>query len=208
VEGERVTPTGAAILRHLSPDFQAFGKPRRLVGTGLGFGSRTLEGISNVLRVLVFAEDVAETTADRVAVCEFELDDQTPEDLGVALERLRGERGVIDVLQAPVFGKKGRVGMHVRIMADPSVIDTVIHTCFAETSTLGVRWQIVSRAVLIRDTRTEDVNGIRVRVKRARRPDDVTTEKAEMDDLAGADRSRAAREALRRRVEHEVPPDA
>jgi uncharacterized protein (DUF111 family) len=207
VAGERVTPTGAAILRHLAPDFGTPADARTLRRSGIGFGSRTLNGISNVLRVLAFDESPEETAADRVAVCEFELDDQTPEDLGVAIDRLRDEPGVIDILQAPVFGKKGRVGVHVRILANPSALETILEACFVETSTLGVRWQIVRRAVLLREKRTEEVGGVRVHVKRARRPDGTTTDKAAMDDLAGAGGGRAAREMLRRSVEGGGGPD-
>ncbi len=207
VAGERVTPTGAAILRHLAPDFGTPAGARTLRRSGIGFGSQTLDGISNVLRVLAFDESPEGTAADRVAVCEFELDDQTPEDLGVAIDRLRGEPGVIDVLQAPVFGKKGRVGVHVRILAHPSALETVLEACFVETSTLGVRWQIVRRAVLPREKRTDEVSGIRVHVKTARRPDGTITDKAAMDDLAGAGGGRAAREMLRRSVEGGGGPD-
>ena len=207
VAGERVTPTGAAILRHLAPDFGTPAGARTLRRSGIGFGSRTLNGISNVLRVLAFDESPEGTAADRVAVCEFELDDQTPEDLGVAIDRLRGEPGVIDVLQAPVFGKKGRVGVHVRILAHPSALETVLEACFVETSTLGVRWQIVRRAVLPREKRTDEVSGVRVHVKTARRPDGTITDKAAMDDLAGAGGGRAAREMLRRSVEGGGGPD-
>ncbi len=207
VAGERVTPTGAAILRHLAPDFGTPAGARTLRRSGIGFGSRTLNGISNVLRVLAFDESPEGTAADRVAVCEFELDDQTPEDLGVAIDRLRGEPGVIDVLQAPVFGKKGRVGVHVRILANPSALETVLEACFVETSTLGVRWQIVRRAVLPREKRTDEVSGVRVHVKTARRPDGTITDKAAMDDLAGAGGGRAAREMLRRSVEGGGGPD-
>lgn len=207
VEGERVTPTGAAILRHLSPGFGTHAEARALRRSGTGFGSRSLTGISNVLRVLAFDEDPEATAADRVAICEFELDDQTPEDLAVAVERLRDEPGVIDVLQTPVSGKKGRVGIQVRILAYPSAVEQVLEACFIETSTLGVRWQIVHRAVLPRDERTEDVGGVQVDVKTARRPDGTTTDKAEMDDLARAGGGRAAREILRRSVEGGGEPD-
>ena len=204
VSGERVTPTGAAILRHLSPDFATSGEVRTLRRIGMGFGTRTLDGLSNVLRVLAFDGGPETLATDRVAVCEFELDDQTPEDLAVAIRNLRDTRGVIDVLQSPVFGKKGRMGMNVRVLADPSELEAVLEASFAETSTLGVRWQIVQRAVLPRGSRTEDAGGVRVRVKSAQRPDGSMTDKAEMDDLAGAGRGRAAREKLRSTVEGQV----
>lgn len=58
IPGERVTPTGAAILRHLRA--HAPGEPGRariLRRSGTGFGTRRLPGISNCLRVLVL-EDI------------------------------------------------------------------------------------------------------------------------------------------------------
>ena len=115
VGGERVTPTGAAILRYLGPAFDAAGLAGRISRTGHGFGARRLDGMSNVLRALVL--DTAGGGAGRghpweeetVGVCAFEVDDQTAEDLAVGLERLRAGDGVLDVVQTPVFGKKGRI---------------------------------------------------------------------------------------------------
>ena len=52
VGGERVTPTGAAILRHLAVGASRSGG--RLAGTGMGAGTRDLAGMPNILRALVF----------------------------------------------------------------------------------------------------------------------------------------------------------
>ena len=52
VEAELVTPTGAAILRGLAPEFRARGGQLREVGYGLG--TRELPGMSNVVRMMVF----------------------------------------------------------------------------------------------------------------------------------------------------------
>ena len=88
----------------------------RLLRTGSGFGTKTFPGLSNVLRVLAF-EDVSHAAArDRVAQVAFEVDDQTPEDLAIALDRLRAHPSVLDVLQMPAFGKKGP---HDRAHSDP-----------------------------------------------------------------------------------------
>ena len=54
--GERVTPTGAAILKHLNATQSAQRIPRRLLRSGYGFGTKVFRGISNVLRVLVFED--------------------------------------------------------------------------------------------------------------------------------------------------------
>ena len=60
----------------------------------------------------------------------------------------------------------------------------------------------VTRRVLARSIATRvDAGGARIRVKTADRPDGTTTAKADMDDIAAAAGDRAAREALRRRIE-------
>lgn len=205
--GERVTPTGAAILRHLEPDFAPRRAPMRLVGSGSGFGTRRLQGMSNVLRVLVFEVDAAGLRLERIAQCSFEVDDQTAEDLAVGLDRLRAMDAVLDVVQAPVHGKKGRVAMQVQVLARADAVDRVLAACLDETSTLGVRWQIVERTSLARSIDEVDAGGSRVRVKQVTRPDGRVTRKAEISDLAAAGGSRAAREDLRRAAEA-MPRDA
>ena len=211
VGGERVTPTGAAILRRLDPTFDPAGLGGRIARTGHGFGSRRLPGLSNVLRVLVLdpACDAASDPArgsggwreETIGVCSFEVDDQTAEDLAVGLDRLRTADGVLDVVQTPSFGKKGRMAASVRVLARPEARERVIERCFAETATLGVRWHKVRRAALEREEAVADVAGEAVRIKRAHRAGGEVTVKAEMDDVAHADGGRTGREERRRRAE-------
>jgi uncharacterized protein (DUF111 family) len=171
--------------------------PGRLAASGMGFGSRKLPGLANVLRVLAF--DITDApAADEVALLAFEVDDQSAEDLALGLERLRACEGVLDVVQSAVFGKKGRMAAQVQVLARPQCLAATISACFAETTTLGVRHQILARSVLARhETTIDDAHGARVRVKLARRPDGALSAKAESDDLrAGGGRS--GRESLRR----------
>jgi uncharacterized protein (TIGR00299 family) protein len=200
-DGERVTPTGAAILRHLAPNPTPGSGPRILARTGTGFGTRRLEGMSNVLRLLAFEEAGAGLLRERVAVCAFEVDDQTAEDLAVALERLRAVDGVLDVTQAPVHGKKGRIAARVQLLARPQALDAAVSACLDETTTLGVRWQVVERASLARDEERVATDGGAVAVKSATRPDGSVTRKAQMEDLARAGGGHAARQARRRTAE-------
>lgn len=65
--GERVTPTGAALLRHLSPASTIGLEPRMLARCGYGFGTRRLEGMSNVLRLLAFEPTVRSSVEDETA---------------------------------------------------------------------------------------------------------------------------------------------
>jgi uncharacterized protein (TIGR00299 family) protein len=198
--GERVTPTGAAILRHLRCTSGIGPRPGLLTASGMGFGSRTLPGLANVLRVLAF-ETTDAPAADEVALLAFEVDDQTAEDLALGLERLRASDGVLDVVQSPVFGKKGRMAAQVQVLAQPQQLAAIVAACFAETTTLGVRHQVLARSVLARRESTiADTAAGAVRVKLARRPDGSLSAKAESDDVrSGGERS--GRENLRRESE-------
>ncbi len=200
VEGERVTPTGAAIISHLHANRPHSRKSRRLLRSGSGFGSRQLPGISNVLRLMAFEEAQQATETDRIAELVFEIDDQTPEDLAIGLDKLRAHPSVVDVMQMSMFGKKGRVAMRVQILADPSDIENVLDACFAETTTLGVRYQVLERRKLRRRQTSVDADGRPVRVKIAERPGGPTV-KAEADDLVKVIGDHSERERVRRLAE-------
>ncbi|WP_288583105.1 LarC family nickel insertion protein [uncultured Methylobacterium sp.] len=201
VPGERVTPTGAAILRHLCGEQPKKSGPRRLLRSGLGFGTKVLPGLSNVLRVLAF-EEQGETGSPghrELGIIEFEVDDQSAEDLAMGLDRLRAHDKIFDVVQMPVFGKKGRMMTHVRALARADAIEEAIEACFRETTTIGLRHHTVSGAALTRRLDTVEVAGRTVRVKSVARPGGRTA-KAESDD-ALATEGHAARQALRREAE-------
>jgi len=200
IAGERVTPTGAAILSYLNANQPHDRKSSRLMRSGSGFGTRSLPGMSNVLRLLAFEQSVATTETDRIAELAFEVDDQTPEDLAIGLDKLRAHPSVVDVLQTPVYGKKGRLAVHVQILADPDDLENVLNACFAETTTLGVRYQIQERRKLRRRHATVQTNGREVRVKLADRPGGLTA-KAEADDVSRIIGDRDERERVRREAE-------
>jgi len=192
ISGERITPTGAAILKFLNPG----DKPSRatLLGAGYGFGSKTFPGISNVTRVLFFdpsheASIDLPWLQDRVVQLSFEVDDQTPEDLSVALEKLRQHPGVYDVNQSLVYGKKGRMMIAVQALTDPKAESGFIAACFEETTTLGIRRLNLDRAILERSEHSTSIGSEKFRTKRAVRPGTNTTAmdtttKVEIDDIA------------------------
>ncbi|AYG76768.1 LarC family nickel insertion protein [Rhizobium sp. CCGE532] len=195
--GERITPTGAAILRYLAPSSGIGASPRMLDRTGIGFGTRRLHRMSNVLRILAFtSESMAQ---EQVGVIQFEIDDQTGEELAVALDHIRAAEGVIDVIQTPTFGKKGRMMASVQVLTRPDRIDPIGSLCLRQTTTLGLRSRIETRRVLPRRAVTTNDG---VRVKLVDRPGGMTA-KAEMDDAQGLDQSHKARTELRRRAEAE-----
>ena len=205
VPGERVTPTGAAILRHLCGDDPGRGRPPGVLGrTGIGFGTKVLPGLSNCLRALVLqpgldADAAARPGRRQLAVIAFEIDDQSGEDLAMGLERLRAEPGMLDVVQMPVLGKKGRMMAGIQALVRPESLEAAIAACFRETTTIGLRYHPVEGAVLERATRTVEQAGQPVRVKVVDRPGGRTA-KAEADDALDH-AGHAVRAALRREAE-------
>ncbi len=179
IGGERVTPTGAAILKHLVGEGHNRA-PGRLLRSGYGAGTRALAGIPNVLRALVF-DDAQGLGRDWITVISFEIDDMTGEEVGVAAERLRAEAGVLDLSIGQRWGKKGRPVQSFRLLAKPEAALAIVDRCFGETSTIGLRIHEQSRVVLRREAVT--VNGIGV--KSVVRPGTVRTVKAEIDAVAG-----------------------
>ncbi len=183
VTGERVTPTGAAALRHLCGSEPARIAAGRLLATGTGAGTRDLPGLPNVLRALLFEQEVHAGAADSVGVITFDIDDMTGEEIATACDRLRAHAGVLDVSSGARMGKKGRPAQEVRVLVRPEALEDVIARCFVETATIGLRWRLESRRVLPR-AMSEGTGG--VRLKTVERPGGGRTAKAESDDLAGA----------------------
>ncbi len=197
--GERVTPTGAAILRHLGTANRT-GSVARLASTGMGAGTRELPGLPNILRVLVFVADAAENS-DSVIVLSFDIDDMTGEEMGTALDRLRAANGVLDVSVGSRIGKKGRPLQNVRLLVKPADLTEVQDLCFRETSTIGLRWHWEQRARLERRSGRQAVGALQIGVKEVRRPGGVLTVKAESDDIAGLD-SLSLRRMTKAKAEH------
>jgi uncharacterized protein (DUF111 family) len=200
IGGERVTPTGAAILRHLIGADGAGGRPAtgRLASIGTGAGTRHLPGMPNVVRVLAFESD-GTMEEDAVAVVAFDIDDMTGEEIAVAAQRLRAVPGVLDLSVGSRTGKKGRPVADLRLLVRPEAREAVSAACFSETSTLGLRWRLERRLVL---PRAAGEAGGGVRTKQATRPGGEVTTKAESDDVSGE--SLAARRALKARAEAEA----
>ena len=197
VDGERVTPTGAAIVRHLVPASRCGGDRDggKLLSVGHGAGTRAMPGIANIVRALVLERSsIADT--DSIAVIEFDVDDMTGEEIAVAAERLRTEPGVIDVSVGTRSGKKGRPLADFRALAHPHAVESVAHACFVETSTIGLRIRDVRRRMLPRVEATTPVGDTTVSVKIAQRPDGERTAKTAHDDVAES-RGLAERRGIR-----------
>lgn len=143
---ERTTPTGA-VLTGLADTFGGWpGMTPDRIGYGLG-SADPKEGRPNALRlVLGSAPDRA---GNAVIVVEATLDDLPPEIAPHLLERLLSA-GARDAFFSPVQMKKGRPGLTLTAIADPSKREAVIAVVFSESTTLGVRISEAERETLER----------------------------------------------------------
>lgn len=197
IPGERITPTGAAILAHLVAPGEAARPGGRIAATGNGAGTKDLTPVVNLLTVTLLDATAPVARPDRIVRLAFEIDDMTPEELGVALDRIRAAEGIVDAAFFLRYGKKGRPQFAVEVLVRPDAADRACALCFAETSTLGLRRTEEERLIL---PRTETLRG-GLRVKTSARPGGPTA-KVESDDLALTPRL-AARRALAREGERD-----
>jgi len=140
IKGERITPTGAAILCYLSESLLLSGQPQgKLKTSGYGLGTKEFPGMPNILRVLSFEKaNSSSHQQGTVVVIEFDIDDMTGEELALSLDLLRAEMGVLDVVSQTARGKKNRAVELVRILASSSDYQNIIKQCFMQTTTIGL----------------------------------------------------------------------
>ncbi|MBW2171155.1 MAG: nickel pincer cofactor biosynthesis protein LarC [Deltaproteobacteria bacterium] len=179
VSRELVTPTGAAILTSLCRDFGPM--PKMLIRqVGYGVGTRDLEEIPNLLRV-VLGEPHSITEADSVTIVETNIDDMNPEIFGFVMERLF-EDGALDVIWVPVFMKKNRPGTMVQVICDETDREAVVRRILSETTATGVRHYRVERTKLPRKLREATTSYGKVRVKEFSDPSGRTFQVPEYED--------------------------
>jgi uncharacterized protein (DUF111 family) len=145
---ERVTPTGAAILRMLNVTYASL-PPMRVAAAGYGAGGRETPGQPNLLRLLV-GEETEDSANESVAVIETVIDDSTPELLAYVGERLL-EAGAWDVYRASLQMKKGRTGVQLTVLCHPDLVPALRDLIFRETTTIGLRWRTENKVALKRE---------------------------------------------------------
>jgi uncharacterized protein (TIGR00299 family) protein len=164
---ERVTPTGAALLRMLDVQYATL-PPMRIVKAGYGAGGREAKGQPNLLRLLVGEEETAETAAaEAIAVIETVIDDCNPQVLSYVSELMLAA-GAWDVYRASVQMKKGRTGVQVTVLCRPDLVPTLQEILFRETSTIGLRWRLENKVALAREFAEVETRWGKVRIKIAR----------------------------------------
>jgi hypothetical protein len=148
VEGELVTPTGAALVTTLATDFGVL-PPMRLRKIGYGAGTRRYENHPNLLRAM-YGDLLNEgAVRETVVVMETTIDDMNPQIYGHLMERLFAV-GALEVFFTPIQMKKNRPGTMATVIVPQRCLDIAAEVIFRETTTIGFRYLPMGRYEMAR----------------------------------------------------------
>lgn len=169
IEGELITPTGAAILAAMNASSDMPKGSYKINRMGMGAGKRQYARPS-FLRAMLITENKASDTQDEIVQLEANIDDSTPEVLGYAMDRLL-EAGALDVSYSPIFMKKNRPGYLLTVLCKENLREVLEAIIFSETTTIGIRRSTLQRTLLKRDITTVQTPYGEVEVKVCTTPD-------------------------------------
>ncbi|GAB4574390.1 MAG: nickel pincer cofactor biosynthesis protein LarC [Anaerolineae bacterium] len=184
VEGEMVTPTGAALITGLADAFGAM--PDLTVRrVAYGAGTRAWPDRPNVLRLVLgdAPDEIAGMQQETLTVLACNLDDMVAEWYGPLVESAL-QAGALDVWLVPVQMKKNRPAVVVEVLCRPVDAPGLRELLFDQTTTLGVREYPVTRYALSRDVHTVSTPYGPVRIKIARPGTDRAKFAPEHEDCA------------------------
>jgi uncharacterized protein (TIGR00299 family) protein len=169
VEGELVTPTGAAIISTLAEGYGSM-PMMKIENIGYGAGTRDYPKFPNALRAIIGElEEDADRTPGAVTIIEANIDDLNAQVFGYLMEKALAA-GALDIFYTPVQMKKNRPGVLLTLLCNPPDRERMCDLIFRETTTLGVRYRNEQREILTREfvTVETEYGPIRVKVSRAR----------------------------------------
>ncbi len=189
IQGELVTPTGAALVTTLADAATAGRMPAmRLLGSGYGAGKKQFKpDTPNLLRVVLgeTAEESSDHTPQTIAVLETNLDDQNPEGFDLLMERAF-ESGALDVFFTPIQMKKNRPATLLTVLCPTDKAEALSKVLFRETGTFGIRVREQRRFTLTRSWRTVLTQYGPIRVKVGHRHGEEMTSAPEYEDCKAA----------------------
>ncbi len=150
IEGEFVTPTGAAIITAVCEQFGPV-PPMKIAAIGYGAGTRNHQKFPNALRVFVGETEGPTVPDETLLMIETNIDDLSPQVIGYAMDRAF-DLGALDCYLTHTQMKKNRPGLLFSILCRPEDRETFLQMLFTETTTIGARSYEVSRRTLARET--------------------------------------------------------
>lgn len=186
VEGELVTPTGAALVATLASEFGSL-PAMKISKIGYGAGAKDFPGHPNIARLFVGERTEIIMGAkglpgdELVSVIEANLDDMNPQLYGYLLERALAA-GALDVTCSSTQMKKNRPGLTISILCEPEKSDALSQLLFEQTTTIGLRIYEARRKVLERSHVPVETPFGPVRMKEARSAGKVMNATPEFED--------------------------
>ncbi|MBI5589633.1 MAG: nickel pincer cofactor biosynthesis protein LarC [Deltaproteobacteria bacterium] len=181
IQGELLTPTGAAILTTLA---RGFGPLPAMTAEKSGYGAGMADPeIPNLLRVVIgnTGADAPGCEADQVAVLETAIDDMNPQIYDYVMQQALG-LGALDIFLQPVQMKKNRPGVLLTLMCRPEDLHRFSRFLLEETTSIGLRWRFENRIKAGREIREISTSLGTVRIKTARIQDDIIHQSPEFED--------------------------
>lgn len=180
--GEKVTPTGAAILKYLNPSFD----PPVLTTHKIAYGPGTKDfKYPNVLRLSLVAteKEKAQAAKDQMYVVETNIDDSSAEYLGSDFQNSLLHQGAADFYFTPVQMKKGRPGLKLTALVTSEKLAAINEFILENTSTIGLRYYPVSRTILPREEIEIDTKYGKVKAKSVQTPSGKKRRKIEYESI-------------------------
>ena len=170
VEGELVTPTGAAIVAAIRTS-DKIPESFFIEKTGLGAGKREY-ACAGILWAMILESENEESWVEKDEICKLEtnIDDCNGEALGFLMERLM-QAGARDVHYTPVYMKKNRPAYQVNVICKKEDAAKLEKLIFQGTTTIGIRRIYMERSILKREEAEIDTPFGKMKVKVCDLPD-------------------------------------
>ncbi|MHA2393533.1 MAG: nickel pincer cofactor biosynthesis protein LarC [Promethearchaeota archaeon] len=169
IESELVTPTGAALLINLNPQFMHY-PPEMIIKKSIySTGQKKIKDFLNILRLFYGESSSIEVPAsshllqkyvEEITVLETDVDDVSGELIGNFINELK-KAEVLDLQIIPSLTKKNRPSYIIKVLCYPRYIFDITEKIIHELGTLGVRFYTINRVCVDRtiEKRTIEIEG-------------------------------------------------
>ncbi len=152
IQGELVTPTGAAVAAAVMTDTK-LPEHFTIQKIGIGAGKRTYENAGILRAMLIKDIDQTDDTPTEIVKLETNMDDCTGEAMGFLLTELM-DMGALDAFYQPIFMKKNRPGYLLSVLCRREDQEKLEQAIFHHTTTIGIRRVPMQRTKLPRIQKT------------------------------------------------------
>ncbi|MFX0018236.1 MAG: nickel pincer cofactor biosynthesis protein LarC [Promethearchaeota archaeon] len=165
IESELVTPTGAALLVNLEPNYLIYLNEMILKKVVYSTGEKEFKDFLNILRIFYGESPYLESKSlhsplqkyiEDITTLETDVDDISGELIGNFIKTLETKQ-VLDIQVIPSITKKNRPSHVIKVLCRPENNFEIIETIISELGTLGVRFNTIKRVCIDRELITTKI---------------------------------------------------